>query len=168
LQKKVIADSSVVLNLAIIGKLDLLKTFFGKVLIPGSVYKETVINGKGKPGADEIEQAVKNKWIEIVEVGESALTKLLEKDLDKGESACIAYAIDQKCEWILLDEQDAREVADLYGLKKTGIIGLLMRARLEGKIENLKELLDRLRDEADFRISEELFQMALKDTGEIK
>ena len=59
-------------------------------------------------------------------------------------------------------------MADLYGLKKTGIIGLLMRAKLEGKIENLKKILDRLRDEADFRISEELFQMALKDTGEIK
>jgi len=167
LQVKVISDSSVILNLAIVGKLDLLKTFFKKVLIPQAVYEETVINGKGKPGAAEIEQAINEKWLEIVDVGMSALIKLLEKDLDDGEAACIAYAVDNKCDWILLDEQDAREVADIYNLRKTGVIGILLRAKFEGKINNLKRILERLKNEADFRISDELYKQAVKDAGEI-
>ena len=45
MQEKVISDFSVILNLAIVGKLDLLKTFFNMILIPQAVYEETVING---------------------------------------------------------------------------------------------------------------------------
>lgn len=65
-----------------------------------------------------------------------------------------------------LDEEDAREIADFYGIDKTGTIGILIRAKLEGKIFLLKSVLDELRNKAGFWIKESLFQDVLKVVGE--
>lgn len=48
-----------------------------------------------------------------------------------------------------------------------GTIGLLIRARQIGKIKSLQDILDQLRDDARFRISETLYNMALEAVGEI-
>ena len=67
---------------------------------------------------------------------------------------------------IFLDESDARKVAQLYQLPKTGVIGLLIRARLDGKVSSLRQELDRLRHEGGFWIGEKLYQQALMAVGE--
>ncbi len=57
-------------------------------------------------------------------------------------------------------------MADVYGLRKTGVIGILIRAKLEGKVASLREELDRLRCEAGFWIGDELYWQALKVVAE--
>ena len=84
MSKPVISDASVVMNLAIIGQLDVLKVFFGEVLIPEAVWKEVVLEGRGKPGANEVAQAVGEGWLKVVEVEDKALVRLLERELDRG------------------------------------------------------------------------------------
>ena len=71
------------------------------------------------------------------------MLQLLRRDLDDGESEVIALAVEQRADLVLLDESDARRTADLYSLSKTGIIGLLIRAKQEGHIDSLKVELDR-------------------------
>lgn len=66
----------------------------------------------------------------------------------------------------LLDEPDARNPASRYGLKKTGAIGVLMRARREGKVASLRAELDRLRNQSGFWIEDRLYQQALDAVGE--
>ena len=66
----------------------------------------------------------------------------------------------------LLDELEARRVADVYGLPKTGVVGILIRAKLEGKVASLREELDRLRREASFWIGDEIYWQALKAVAE--
>ncbi len=65
-----------------------------------------------------------------------------------------------------MDETEARRVADIYGLHKTGVVGLLMRAKMEGRISSLRQELDRLRQDAGFWISASLYQQALEAVGE--
>lgn len=166
MQQKVIADSSVLINFAIIDELRLLNHYFKKIFIPQEVYNEIVVKGKGKPGCQEVITAIKNKWFEVVEVQDKTLFKLLEKDLDVGEAACIAIAVTEKYDLVLLDEQEAREIADLYKLKKTGTIGVLLRAKFDGKITSLKDVLNRLINESDFWISENLYKMIIKEAKE--
>ena len=67
---------------------------------------------------------------------------------------------------ILVDETEARRVADLYGIPKTGIIGLLLRAKREKIIDLLKPDLDRLVIQSGFWISRSLYQQALEAAGE--
>lgn len=140
-ERLVISNASPLINLAVIGQLDLLKQFFTEIHITQAVWKETVIDGKGKTGASEIKNA---KWIKVVRIEETPLLQLLRKDLDAGEAETIAYALQKKNPFVLLDEEDAREIADFYGIDKTVTIGILIRAKLEGKIFLLKPVLDEL------------------------
>ena len=99
---------------------------------------------------------------------DTALLRLLGRDLDEGESEVIALAVEQQAEMVLLDESDARRIADLYGLSKTGIIGLLIRARQDGHIDALKPELDNLLHQGGFWIDERLYEQALNAVGEGK
>ena len=65
-----------------------------------------------------------------------------------------------------LDDLDARERARIYDLQITGTVGILLRAKLEGKIVSLKDILRKLR-KTGFWINNELMQELLKFAGEI-
>lgn len=82
------------------------------------------------------------------------------------EAETVALAVEQPADIVLLDEAEARKVADTYSLKKTGTIGLLMRAKNEGKIPALKDALDRLQNDAGFWVDAKLYAQALAAVGE--
>lgn len=67
---------------------------------------------------------------------------------------------------ILMDEQEGRSRAKQLGLKPIGIIGVMLRAKKNGQISSVKEVMESLRKNAGFYISEDLFQKALKQAGE--
>ena len=69
---------------------------------------------------------------------------------------------------VFLDESEARRTARIYGLNITGVIGILIRARREGRIPSLQEELDRLRNDAGFWIGDEIYKKALHASGEDK
>ena len=50
----IISDTSPIINLAVIGQLDLLQKLYGRVVIPQAVYEEIVIEGVGQAGATEV------------------------------------------------------------------------------------------------------------------
>jgi hypothetical protein len=94
------------------------------------------------------------------------LLRLLKSELDNGEAEAIALAVEREAEVIFLDESYARQRANVYKLEKTGVVGLLIRAKVEGKIASLRHELDRLREGAGFWISDGLYQQALQAVGE--
>jgi uncharacterized protein len=105
-------------------------------------------------------------WIVMMPPTNEPLLRLLKRDLDEGESEAIALAIERQADLILLDETDARQVAKRYSLPKTGVIGVLIRAKREGKIASLQAELDKLRSQGGFWIAEKLYQQALRAVGE--
>ena len=162
----IISNSSTLLHLTIIGRLSLLKEFYGKIVIPPAVWKEVVEEGMGRVGVVEVKQAREDGWVEVVSPKDEPLVRLLKRDLDEGEAEVISLAIEQKADIILLDESDARRTAELYGLTRTGIIGILIRAKREGRIKSLNDELEVLRTRAGFWIDEKLYQQALRSVGE--
>lgn len=161
-----ICDSSTLIHLAGIGRLELLKEFYETILITPAVWNEVVEEGKERLGAREVREANSTGWIEVIAPDNESVVRLLECELHKGEAETIALAIEQQSEVILLDELEARRVADVYGLRKTGVIGILIRAKLEGRVASLREELDRLREEADFWVGDEIYWQALKAVAE--
>ena len=125
----VISDTSALIHLAAIGRLTLLKDLYQQITLPSAVWKEAVEEGKGKSGTAEIEMARQLGWIEVASPNNGPLVSLLQRDLDEGESEAIALAIERHADLILLDETDARQVAERYGLSKTGVVGVLIRAK---------------------------------------
>jgi len=85
--------------------------------------------------------------------------------LDAGEAEVIALGLEREDSLILLDESEGRRAAERYGLRKTGTIGILMRAKREGKISSLQAELDALRRQM-FRIDEQLYEQVLRVMGE--
>ena len=55
------------------------------------------------------------------------------------------------------NDYDAREVARNYGLNISGVIGILIRAKDEGKIDSLEDVLEKLK-ETGFWISGDIHQ----------
>jgi len=160
----VVGNSSPIMNLAIIGQLHLIHQLFGEIVIPKEVWTELIIQGEGKPGAKDIEGA---KWIKVAKVKNDSLVKTLTKDLDVGEAAAIALGIEMEADLLLLDETDARNIAEFYDLKKTGVIGILMSAKKNDLIKQIGPMLERLRTEAHFWIKQELYDVILSQSGEM-
>jgi predicted nucleic acid-binding protein len=51
-------------------------------------------------------------------------------------------------------------------LKPIGVIGVLIEAKRRGLLPEVRPLLDTLRDQAGFRVSERLYERVLVDIGE--
>ena len=100
-------------------------------------------------------------WIQVVEATDTPLLKILKSELDNGEAEAIALALEKEADLLLIDETDGRRIAALYDLPKTGVVGILMRARLEGHVESLRQELDALREDGGFWIAEALYRKSL-------
>ena len=61
----VISDSSTLIHLVAIGRLGLLKEFYGRITVPPLVWREVVEQGGGRAGAVEVERARQAGWIEV-------------------------------------------------------------------------------------------------------
>ncbi len=118
------------------------------------------------PSASEVEAARQEGWIEVLSPANEPLLRLLKQNLGDGEAEVIALALEHQASLVLIDQSEARRVAELFALPKTGVIGLLIRAKKEGKIESLQNELDKLRDQAGFWIDERLYWQALRAVGE--
>jgi len=67
---------------------------------------------------------------------------------------------------LLLDDADGRETALHLGRVFTGTVGVLLRAKREGKLSALKPILERLIQQHSFRLSRSLYQAVLRQAGE--
>lgn len=162
--QKVVSNSSPIIHLAKIGKLSLLREYFNTIMVPESVFKECVAEGKDRK---EVEAIKKAEWIRVAEVQDKKLVKLLQSSLDDGESEAIALSLESGADLILLDDSDAsaREKARIYGLTVTGTLGVLLRAKKDRKISSLKENIIKLRD-SGFWVSDFVEERLLEASGE--
>ena len=159
---KVVSNSSPLIHLAKIGLLDLLAEEFGEILVPRAVWHETVEEGGGLPDSEVIAHA---SWIRILEAPPSPLLTSLLTSLDQGEAEAIALALDTEADMVLLDETEARQVTDSHGIRKTGVVGVLIRARRQGRIDSLSDVVGQL-STTGFHLTRQICQKALEAVGE--
>ncbi len=159
----IVSDSSPLIALSDLDKLDLLQKLYGHIVIPEAVWAETVIAGREKPGRAALFQA---SWISHVAVKDQSLVNYFLQELDLGESEAIALAVELDADFLLIDERLGREVAVRFGITPTGIIGILLAAKAEGLVDAIKPDLDRLRSELNFWLSDSLYLHALRLAGE--
>ena len=162
----IVSDTSPITNLAAIGQLDLLKGLYTCIIIPVAVYDEMVNVGKPVPGAIEV-QAL--SWIQTQAVADRQRVITIqegEENIDLGEAEAIALALELKADLLLMDERRGRIVATSYGLQVTGLLGMLVQAKQNNLIKMVKPLVDQLIEQADFRVSSQLYSAILEIAGE--
>jgi hypothetical protein len=161
----VVSNSTPLIFLSKIGKIQHLRELFDFVIIPSEVYEEVVVSGKkgGHPDAIAVEELVKRGFIVVKEV---EIAHLLDAPIEEGEKAAISLALAEGIHEVLIDEAKVRRMAKLLGLTPRGTIWILSRLYEEGIIskEDFKNSIFEL-IEKGFRIREELLIDILKELG---
>lgn len=159
----VVSNTSPITNLAAVGQLNLLQQLYGTIIIPQAVYQELTSAGDTIPGATEVQTF---NWIQVQQVTNRTLVNSLLNQLHQGESEAIALAIELQADWLLIDEELGRKVAANNQLKFIGILGVLIEAKQRGLIPSVKSVLDNLINQAEFWVTEALYNRILQMAGE--
>ena len=109
----VVSDTWPLLSLATIGRLHLLRHWFGQVSTATEVVKELRV-GEDLPGSEAVRGALDVGWIQVVDFKDQALVKTLQRDLNVGEAEASALALQVKADRVLLDEREGRRVAKTF------------------------------------------------------
>jgi predicted nucleic acid-binding protein len=156
----VVSDASVIIALALCGKLDLLDALFGKVRVPQAVFNELAV--PGKPKAAEIAEWTRGK---VVTVRNTVAVTALCLNLDPGEAEALALYWEIAADYLLIDEKRGRTIAARNGIQTIGAAGIFLAAKQRGLISAVKPFLDTLLAN-DFRISDTLYRQLLVKAGE--
>lgn len=147
----VVSNSSPLIALSRIGKLEILRKLYHKIVIPKAVEKEIV--------SDPLKEFNLGKlpWIEVKSLRHPLCVEILSADLGLGESEALSLGLELKADLILLDEVAARAIAESIGLRFTGTLGMLLKAKEKKFIQSVKELIEQL-ILCEFRVSDQLYK----------
>jgi uncharacterized protein len=162
LQRVVVSNSSPLIALGRIGRLDLLPSLYGVVIIPQAVHHEVIVAAPMEAGAALLAQA---PWLRVHPIQDTSKRDYLLSVLDPGEAEALVLAQEVGADWLLLDEIKARAVARRLSLRIIGTAGLLVAAKHHGLLPQVKPLLDKLQTH-DFRLSDQVYQTVLRQADE--
>ena len=146
----VIADTGPINYLILIEQIDILPALFQRVVLPAAVRDEL----KSRKAPPLVQQWITNppSWAEVHE-GPHAHDPAM-ANLDDGEEAAIALAIELHADLILMDDREGVRVARSKGFRVTGTLGILAMAA-EHQLLNLREAFNRLK-QTSFHYQQEL------------
>ena len=158
----IISDTTPIISLIKINRLDLLEKLFEEVLIPEAVYRELTTNALFENEATIVKTS---SFLNTSAVQNRKSLQLLQavSGLDDGESEAIILADELKSDVLIMDERKGRKVAEKLGIKITGTVGVLLQSYSENMIssDEIKTYLDQLKN-SNIRLSESLIQKALE------
>jgi predicted nucleic acid-binding protein len=137
----VVADSGPLHYLILLEQVDLLRRFYGQVLVPEAVASE--LSATGAPGIVREWITRPPTWVDVRPVSSAAMSTI-KNDLDLGERAAIALAETVHADLLLIDEAAGRAEAKRRQLRVTGTLGVL-RSGAEHDLVNVPDLLERLK-----------------------
>jgi len=147
----VIADASVLIIFDKLECIDILQKIYQNIFTTPEISQEF-----NKPLPE---------WIKIESIQDQKYLKFIRTRVDLGEATAIALAAEKDNPLLILDDLKARKLAKQLGMKITGTLGVINKAKELGIIEKVKPLVDQLK-ETDFRISENVIGNLLKRNGE--
>ena len=135
--KIVIADTGAIISLIHLGKIDLIEEVFGDFYIAEAVWKE--LNDYDYPGFDRsFLQNLRPK------VGQIKSKNHLLMVMDSGESESVILYEELHADFLLIDDNKARILAESLNVNCIGSLGLLIKAKQKGLVTELKPLFSKL------------------------
>ncbi len=144
------------------GDLSLLELLYKRVLVPFEVCQEIEAGGASGFGVSEFRRS------SFMEKRSNPLTinPFLRNSLDLGEASVIQLALDENIHTVCIDESMGRRIARLNGLKLTGSIGVLIRAKQDGFDISMGEAINRMQSQGIY-LSQKVVDFALKQVNEM-
>lgn len=147
----VIADTTCFIILSNINELDVLQKVYATITTTPDIIQEF---GETLP-----------EWVIVKQPSDLQKQQILELQVDKGEASAIALALELPGSLIILDDLQARILAEHLDIAVTGTFGVIVKAKLKGVIPSIKPLLAKIK-QTNFRISPAVEAAALKQANE--
>jgi predicted nucleic acid-binding protein len=159
-----VSNSSPLIVLAAIGRLELLPRLYGQVVVPPTVWQEVVVAGSGRAGATVLPRLT---WQRREPVPSDVASPRSLASLDQGEAEAIRLVLTfPRSVPILLDDLPARRAAERLGLSVAGTVGVLLLAKRTGRIPAVGSLLREARAAGLF-LSDAAVERSLILAGEL-
>jgi len=153
-----IADSSALIALAVVDKLDILEALFGEVYVPRAVYAEVSHQSKGE--SEKLALYCKDK---VLDIGSEVNLNIT---LGSGESEAIILYKEKCADFLLCDDKKAKKFAMSFGVNVIGSLGILLKAKEKKLISEIHPLIEKLKS-SQIYIDDKTFALVLKMAGEV-
>lgn len=149
-----IADASSLIVLEQIGLLQSLEPLFSVCLIPPAVAREIAPTVTDRP-----------TWIVEQPLRQPLDVRVLNSSLGRGEIEAIGLALELGSYGIIIDDRQARRLAESLGLSVAGTVRILLEAKAAGLLPEIRPWLHALQ-EVGFFLSATVLNDALTEAGE--
>ncbi|MCH6199420.1 DUF3368 domain-containing protein [Aquiflexum sp. LQ15W] len=130
---KAIVDTGVLISLGLINKIHLLELIFGDYFIPEAVWNE--LSSYENPDFDKrILSSLKSHIFPISTKNHLSLI------MDYGESEAVILVGELNADFLLIDDFKARKIAESLGITCIGSIGIILKAKEKGLVEELSPI----------------------------
>jgi len=150
----VISNSSPLIALTQIGRLDLLRRLYTRISIPPAVAREVEPTATKLPG-----------WVLVRKLAHPLQPITVSGSIGPGEREVISLGLELGGALLIVDEQPARRLATSLGLRVIGTVGLLMAGKERGFLAKIRPELDRLLA-VRFFMDQDLYDRVIAQAGE--
>jgi predicted nucleic acid-binding protein len=133
--KVVIADTTSLISLILVDKLDLVEKSLGQYFIPEAVWNELLNYSIPKFDIRKFPE-IKNHVIKI------RTKNYLHSIMDLGESEAVTLYNEMDADFLLTDDNKARQIAESIGVNCIGSIGLLIKSKEKGLLTELRNIFE--------------------------
>lgn len=159
---RIIVNSTPLIVLSNINHLDILQKLYSDIYIPQAVYDEVTAKN------DSACQQIKNNfnWIHICNIQDQTKKRMYQAKLHDGEVEVMILAQEnQNNDTVIIDDNAAKKTAKFLGLKVTGTLGILLKAKKSNIIPNVFTVMNQLIQNG-FYISQEVYDLVKTEAGE--
>lgn len=153
-----VVDSSALINLSHLGLATKLSLHFDIVFVPNAVQRE--VNRKAR-FRYRLKALYRTGTFQRCRVADVVNVRLLLLDLGEGEAEALTQAQEKFARFFIADDKRAREIGEKRGLTPVGTLRLLARWHRDEHAPEPGALVDKLRRELGFRVSEAVVQEAI-------
>lgn len=129
----VIADTGALISLAHVDKIELIESVFGKVYIPNAVWEEIIKYEYQEFDKSSLLRLEKN----IIHIKSKNHLSVI---MDYGEAESVILYEEINADYLLIDDNRARNMAESLGVNCIGSIGLLIKSKQLGFIKEIRPI----------------------------
>ena len=136
--RKVVVNSTPLIALSKAGNLNVLEKMYEHIIIPRAVFNEVT----AKDDAVRTLLLQSSDWIEIQDIKDSSKKMIFKSRLHDGEVEVMILAEEIGADLVVIDDYAARKTAEYIGLKLTGTIGVLIKAKQNGLLDRVMPIVE--------------------------
>ena len=153
----VFSNTTPFIALSSVGLLELLPAIFGEVHVAPSVVEECREGGRIL-----VPDLADLAWIKILAISSSSLQLPALFELDRGERDTLLLATQASEPLVVMDEKLGRNTAEYLGLRVTGTLGVLAKAKVLGLIPSFTQAAQQMREQGIYYQADLVSKIAVR------